>query len=114
MDLYLWAPVDIDEGWYTAKAFDTGELLGISGQSAPFFVAQTQLHPPCPMANNTISSTNTTDSSGHPVLHAPEIVGITLGGIVGSVALLVLVFIVPRFWRKELPVPKARRPRLLY
>ncbi|THH21115.1 hypothetical protein EW146_g374 [Bondarzewia mesenterica] len=37
-----WSPVDVDEGFYTAIAFDTSRAAGLYAQSQPFFVASGQ------------------------------------------------------------------------
>lgn len=123
-DVYLWSPVDVDEGWYLVKASDTGANVGISAQSAIFFVSRgpdIKCLPPNITTTTTTTFTNanaptlppTNSTSVREALGTGDIIGIALGVTIG-VAVLVLAYVFPRLWHRELPDPKNRRPYLLY
>ncbi|KDR81492.1 hypothetical protein GALMADRAFT_134924 [Galerina marginata CBS 339.88] len=121
-DNYIWPSVDVNEGWYTAKAFDTAASLGISAVSEPFFVSRgtnTSCFSPDPTNATAATSsvpanaTSTFPSPRRGALHSGDIIGISLGVTVGIIFLFA-AFIFPRMCRRELPSPKGRRPYLLY
>lgn len=116
---YVWSPVDINEGWYFAKAFNTGTIQGISAQSGLFFVSRGQ-DVKCLLSNATTTANPITPTSpptntisGREPLGTGDIIAISLGVTIG-VTVLVLAYAFPRLWHRELPDPKNRRPYLLY
>uniref|UniRef100_A0A8H8CN66 Uncharacterized protein n=1 Tax=Psilocybe cubensis TaxID=181762 RepID=A0A8H8CN66_PSICU len=114
-DRYLWFPVDVDEGWYLVKAYDAGASLDIFAQSATFFVSRgPDLR--CLPSNGINGSAPTlppTHTSGRGTLRTSDVIGISLGVTIGVVVLL-LAYLFPRLWHRDLPDSKNRRPYLLY
>ena len=100
-DSFTWLSVDVREGWYIAKAFDTAGTLGISAGSDPFYLKQgndTGCLVTQPISTISISSQapSSTPSSPKTSIGAGDIVGITLGIIAGLICLLLAAFTFPR------------------
>ncbi|KAF8969945.1 hypothetical protein BDZ97DRAFT_1754351 [Flammula alnicola] len=120
---FTWSLVDVKEGWYIAKAFDTADKLGISAGSSPFFVTQGN-DTSCLLTTNTSSTVNPSPSQtaspgpsdSRGFIGTGDIVGIALGVTAGLICLIVAAFTFPRLRRREPPDPatKRRRPYLLY
>ncbi|KAF8201639.1 hypothetical protein BJ912DRAFT_510762 [Pholiota molesta] len=121
-DNFIWTSVDVMEGWYIAKAFDTSATLGISAGSIPFFVIQGSdtsclLKVPTTTSNPLPSQTSSSPSgSSKSSIGTGDIVGITLGVTAGAICLLLALFTIPRLKpRNDISGPtKPRRPYLLY
>ncbi|KAF5330798.1 hypothetical protein D9619_005828 [Psilocybe cf. subviscida] len=124
---YQWSPVDVKEGWYNARAYDTANTTGISASSSPFFVAQ-GLDTSCLLAlGPTQSSTPTASGSPGPndatSIPVGDIVGIALGVTAGILG-LITAFVLPRMRKRDSDskplldspktITKKQRPRLLY
>lgn len=106
---FTWSSVDLQEGWYMLDA----RLLG-SNSGAKFFPQSAPLY----VTNGTDTScvgpsTPTTDSDSHSHIGTGDVAAIIIGAVAAA-GLLAVAFAFPRFWRRELPSPKKRRPYYLY
>lgn len=123
-DSFTWSSVDVKEGWYIAKAFDTAATLGISAGSAPFYLKQgndtgclvTQPSSTISIASQIPPPTPSSPLGSKPSIGAGDIVGITLGVTAGLICLLLAAFTFPRLKQHNpfIAATKAGRPRLLY
>ena len=110
-----WSPVDVDEGSYTAVAFDTSRAAGIFAQSSPFFVASGNNRTCLANSSSTSSPSNTSSpssssrSSTGKHLSRGALAG-TIAGLASGVIILFLAFSVPRLLRHHLPTRRNRRP----
>lgn len=120
--MFTWATVDIEEGWYRVKAIETVPMIGLPVHTATFFVKNSSdvscLQPTSASVLFFHKSMNgpSQPSSHHvPPRHigVGELIGIILGGLAG-VVLLAVAFLFPRLWRRALPSPKKRRRYILY
>ncbi len=71
-DSFTWSSVDVREGWYIAKAFDTAGTLGISAGSDPFYLKQgsdTGCLVTQPITTISISSQVPSSTPSSPVRH---------------------------------------------
>ncbi|KAL4259709.1 Mid2 domain-containing protein [Pleurotus pulmonarius] len=116
-----WPLVDVPQGWYVAIAFNPNEAVPQISRSPQFFVNNgtdvsclpmplvfPSLSPspssPSPSAADTTPATPSRGS-----LATPQLIG-TICGVVGAIALLVIVFTVPSIWNRFLPKQKPKRP----
>jgi len=118
-DNFRWSPVNVNVGWYIAKAFDTPATLNISTISAPFHVNPSEDTSCLNQANEVSTSgstsptrTSTVTVSSKSSIPAGDIAAIVIGGIAGI--LLLVAFIFPRWRRHKLAQQKEGRPHLLY
>ncbi|KAF9453250.1 hypothetical protein P691DRAFT_81094 [Macrolepiota fuliginosa MF-IS2] len=106
---FTWESVDLDGGWYTlsARAADPGQSVMFTPQSTSLYVVNgTDVS--CVRMSRPVPS-----SGSRPHLSTGDIVAIIIGAIAAA-GLLAIAFAFPRFWRRDLPSRKRRRPYYLY
>ncbi|KAA1471284.1 hypothetical protein DENSPDRAFT_102830 [Dentipellis sp. KUC8613] len=117
-----WDPVDVDEGMYSAVAFDTSHTLGMYTQSPPFFVASGSdrsclVGLPSPSSGSSATSPTNSGSplpsaSSHAGIHlSPGALAGTIAGLIAGVIIIVAAFTVPRLIRHHLPSHRNRNRR---
>ncbi|KAI0261044.1 hypothetical protein BC834DRAFT_493890 [Gloeopeniophorella convolvens] len=126
-----WGPVDVDEGFYTAVAFDTQHSLGVYAQSSPFFVEsgdRSCLDDAASSPSNSTSSSSSSSSTSNTGLPPPtaspgvrssskginpRVLAGTIAGIVVGIIVIIAAFTAPRLFRRHLPT-RNRRPGAPY
>ncbi|KAG9225955.1 hypothetical protein CCMSSC00406_0006423 [Pleurotus cornucopiae] len=116
-----WPLVDVPQGWYVAIAFNPNQAVPQISRSPQFFVNNgtdvscLPTPPVFPSSSQSPSSPSPSaaDTTSAPPsrgsLATPQLIG-TICGVVGAIALLVIVFTVPSIWHRFLPKQKPKRP----
>ncbi|KDQ33901.1 hypothetical protein PLEOSDRAFT_1099851 [Pleurotus ostreatus PC15] len=116
-----WPLVDVPQGWYVAIAFNPNQAVPQISRSPQFFVNNgtdlsclptPPVFPPSSQSPSSPSPSAADTTSAPPSggsLATPQLIG-TICGVVGAIALLVIVFTVPSIWHRFLPKQKPKRP----